>query len=156
MLLKLFLLFTVVPLVELSLLIKVGKAIGVMETVALVLITGIVGAYLAREQGLRVVREFQDSINRGDMPTHALIEGLLIVVGGVLLVTPGIITDFIGFTLVIPPTRKFIREYMERHLETKIQVGMQTPGSSAFYYSSSIRESHKTDKRHDDDDIIDV
>ena len=138
-------------------LIKVGTYIGTARTIALVVLTGVLGAWMAREQGLRVVREFNDAIQRGDMPANPLIDGLLIVVGGVLLVTPGILTDIVGFILVIPQSRRLIRTWLEKYLRTRVDVMTSRSGFSGFYYSSSFPEDDaERRKRDDDDDIIDV
>lgn len=165
MLFRLFILFTVVPLVELALLIKVGEHIGTSNTIALVMLTGIAGAYLAREQGIRVVREFADSVQRGDMPADPLLEGLLIVVGGVFLITPGIITDVAGFTLVIPQSRRKIRDFLAKFVKSNISVGSYARGKANFY-GAGQQQQYKNDKDFygagqrkkpkDDDDVIDV
>ncbi len=103
----LILLFTVVPVIELALLIKVGQHIGVAYTLGIVVITGIVGAYLAKLQGLLTLRRIQDDINQGIMPADRLFDGVLILCSGILLLTPGFITDMIGLMGLIPFTRRF-------------------------------------------------
>ncbi len=151
MLFRLFILFTIVPLVELALLIKIGEHIGVSNTIALVLITGFAGAYLARDQGLRVVREFTDSVQRGDMPADPLLEGLLIVVGGAFLVTPGIITDVIGFLLVVPQSRRVIRGFLASFIKSSVVVSSFTQGNVHFRSAGTQKK-----RNDDDDDVIDV
>jgi len=151
MLFRLFVLFTIVPLVELALLIKIGEHIGTSNTIALVLLTGFAGAYLARDQGLRVVREFTDSVQRGDMPADPLLEGLLIVIGGAFLVTPGIITDVVGFLLVVPQTRRVIRGFLAGFIKANVVVSSFSQGSVHFRSSGTHRK-----RDDDDDDIIDV
>lgn len=107
---RLLILFTLVPLIELFLLIKLGELIGVWATVMLVVGTGALGAYLTRLQGLRVLRQVQAEIQEGRVPTDGLLDGLLIVVAGAVLLTPGLITDAMGFILLIPPGRRLIRK----------------------------------------------
>jgi UPF0716 protein FxsA len=107
--LRLLLLFTLVPLVELYLLIRIGGVIGVVPTIAIVVVTGALGAALARRQGLGVLRRLQEDLAGGRPPTDALIDGLLILVAGAMLLTPGLITDAAGFLLLVPAGRKVVR-----------------------------------------------
>jgi UPF0716 protein FxsA len=106
---RLLLLFTVVPLVELYLLVKIGGLIGVWSTIALVLVTGVFGAALARQQGMGVLRRFEQALRGGEVPTEPLADGFLILVAAAVLLTPGLITDGLGFILLIPRTRAFVR-----------------------------------------------
>ncbi len=106
---RLLLLFTVVPLVELGLLIQLGRVIGLVPTIAIVLSTGFAGAALARWQGLATIRRVQTDMAAGRVPAEALVDGLLILVAGALLLTPGLLTDAVGFLLLIPPTRAAVR-----------------------------------------------
>ena len=119
----LILLFTVVPIIELSLLIKVGQYIGVIYTLAIVIITGVVGAFLAKLQGLLTLRRIQDDINRGIMPADKLFDGVLILCSGLLLLTPGFITDLIGFMGLIPVTRKLIKRWLSRKVKNMVSEG---------------------------------
>lgn len=109
MFLRLLILFTLVPLLELYLLIRVGDLIGVWPTVALVVLTGALGAFLTRFEGLRVLRKVQSEFQEGRVPTAGLLDGLLIVVAGAVLLTPGLITDALGFFLLLPPGRRVVR-----------------------------------------------
>lgn len=119
MLFYLFLLFTVVPLAELFVLIRVGQFIGALNTVMLVIITGVFGAYLAKLEGLRVFYSFQKEFNDGKMPTAPLLDGFLIFIGALLLITPGIVTDIVGFVLIIPITRSFIKYRLRIFIQNK-------------------------------------
>jgi len=132
MLARLALLFVVVPLLELILLIEVGRWVGLWPTIALVVGTGAAGAALARAQGLKTLWAFQKSSSSGQLPSQALQDGLAILVGGAFLLTPGLLTDLAGFLLLIPPTRRWIqrrvRQALIRRLEDgRIQVAMMTP-----------------------------
>ncbi len=120
MLLKLFALFIITPVVEMALLIELGKRIGTLQTIGIIVITGIIGASLAKNQGLQVVRNIKESMRSGQMPHNYLIEGILILVGGALLITPGILTDTAGFMLVIPWTRRLIRERLKKYFAGRI------------------------------------
>ncbi len=117
---RLFLLFTVVPVVELALLIKIGTVIGTMNTVALVILTAVVGAYLVRMEGIGVINRFQESVLQGKFPAEEIIDGAMILVAGALLVTPGVFTDLIGFLLVFPVTRRVMKELLMRYLRKRI------------------------------------
>jgi len=112
MFLRLLLLFTVVPLVELYLLVKLGTVVGVGPTIFLVIFTGALGAWLARRQGLDVLRRVSEDLSRGRMPTEALMDGALIVIAGAVLLTPGLLTDALGFVLLVPRTRAAIRKFV--------------------------------------------
>ncbi len=120
---KLLLLFTVVPLCEFYLLLTIDELIGLWPTVALVLCTGVVGAWLARAEGLRVLRHWQRSLVRGKVPEDGVLGGVLILVGGVLLVTPGVMTDIVGLLLLIPPTRRTIATMIRAQMEKRIRDG---------------------------------
>ncbi len=116
-------LFIVIPAVELWGLISVGKVIGGWNTVALVILTGMIGAWLAKQQGLQVIRLLQVQLSRGQMPTDVLIDGVLVLVGGVLLLTPGFVTDLVGFVLLIPYTRAILRHFLKKWLWSLISTG---------------------------------
>lgn len=120
MLLKLFALFIITPVVEMGLLIELGKLIGTLQTIAIIVITGIVGASLAKSQGLRVLGNIRESVQNGEIPHNHLIEGVLILIGGALLITPGILTDAAGFMLVMPWTRRLIRERVKKYFMGRI------------------------------------
>ncbi len=121
MLLKLFALFVVTPVVEMALLIELGKRIGTLRTIGIIVLTGIIGASLAKSQGTRIVRNIKESVNNGEMPHDHLIEGILILIGGALLITPGILTDAAGFILVIPWTRRLIRDRLKKYFMRRIE-----------------------------------
>lgn len=119
----LFLAFTVVPLLELYLLIGIGRQVGVLPTLGMVLVTGLIGAWLAKREGMRVIRNWRMATSQGRLPEDGILSGALVLVGGVLLITPGVITDVMGFLLLIPVTRRFIAARLRRGLERKMQAG---------------------------------
>ncbi|OJT27062.1 exlusion protein FxsA [Archangium sp. Cb G35] len=119
----LLLAFTVVPFIELYLLLAIGREVGFWPTVAGVLFTGVVGAWLAKKEGLRVLRRWQESLARGRMPDEGLVGGVLVLVGGVLLVSPGVFTDVVGLFLLFPPTRRLVAELVRRRLERRMAEG---------------------------------
>jgi UPF0716 protein FxsA len=119
MFLRLLLLFTLVPLIELFLLVKLGTVIGIGATVLIVICTGVLGAGLARWQGLGVLRRLTEDMNHGRLPADALIDGLLILIAGAVLLTPGLITDAFGFLLLVPRGRAVVRRRLAAHFEGK-------------------------------------
>lgn len=119
----LIVLFIVIPAIELWGLIAVGKVIGPWWTVALVILTGVVGAWLAKQQGLQVFRLVQLQLSRGQMPTETLIDGVLVLIGGILLMTPGFFSDAIGLILLIPYTRMIIRHLLKLWLWRLVSSG---------------------------------
>ena len=118
---RLFLLFVLTPLAELALLIYLGTLIGPWYTILIVVATGAIGAYLARSQGLATLARIRSSIQQGVMPSRELLEGVLILAGGLLLLTPGIITDAAGFLVLIPPTRRVIAQYLLALIRRRIE-----------------------------------
>jgi len=118
---KLMALFILVPIIELYILLEVGKKIGVFFTIAIVIITGAVGAYLVKTQGFNLLFRIKTKINSGIIPTDSLTEGLLVLIGGIFLITPGLITDTLGFLLIIPQSRLFIFKYVKRWIMHKIR-----------------------------------
>jgi len=120
---RLFLLFTVVPLVELYLLIAIGRILGPVPTIGLVLLTGALGAWFARLEGARVIRSWQEALARQELPKDGVIDGFLIFIGGVLLITPGILTDIAGLSMVMPPTRRVIARFVRAWFERQIASG---------------------------------
>ena len=114
---KLFLLFTLIPVIELSLLIKIGSYIGIMNTIVIVILTAIVGAYMVRMEGMGVMYRIQTSMQQGMFPGEELISGAMILVAGALLLTPGFFTDVMGFLMVIPVTRKYISNLIKKYIE---------------------------------------
>lgn len=135
---KLILALTIIPLVELYLLFAIGGKIGFLPTVGLTILTAVIGSALARRQAIEVWADWSESMQRLESPAHSVLEGLLILVGGVLLLTPGFLTDAVGFALLIPWTRKIVllplRSAIERHL-TKMRVVRF--GQSSFSRPSS-------------------
>jgi len=122
-LLYLFLGFTLIPIVELALIIEVGRRIGTVPTILLLILSGIVGAGLARYQGLRVWREFRQELYSGAVPQHGVMDGVLILVGAALLLAPGFLTDIVGFLCLLPVSRHYFKKLMRRRLERWLAEG---------------------------------
>ncbi|MFH1777021.1 MAG: FxsA family protein [Candidatus Omnitrophota bacterium] len=123
MLIYLILLFTIVPMAELALLLRVGQIIGVFNTLFIVVATGVTGAYLAKLQGLITLQKIQEDVNHGRMPGERLIDGVIIFCSGILLLTPGFITDIIGFMGLVPSTRDVFKQWLKKKLQDKINKG---------------------------------
>jgi UPF0716 protein FxsA len=120
---KLLLIFIVLPAVELALLIEIGRRIGTFETLAMIVVTGVVGASLARRQGLRVLSNVQAQLSAGEMPADSLLDGLMILIASALLVTPGVLTDVFGFLCLTPAFRGVLKREVVRRLERSIGQG---------------------------------
>lgn len=123
MLLKLLLLFILTPLVELAILVYLGIIIGFWYTILIVLTTGFLGAVMARKQGLKTISRIRSNLEHGVVPSNELFHGALIIVGGLLLLTPGLITDITGFALLVPQTRHFIGRRIVNLVRRKIERG---------------------------------
>ncbi len=123
MLLRLFLLFTLVPLIELYLLIRLGTYIGGVETIALVIGTGVAGGLLEKSQGLAVLDRMCAELNQGRLPAESLFDGLLILIAGAMLITPGLLTDGLGLLLLIPWSRQVFKSWLKRKIQEKISEG---------------------------------
>ena len=121
MLFKLFLLFTVIPFIELALLIKIGTMIGLFETILIIVITGMAGALMVRSAGVECLFRIQKNMDSGIIPTDDLFSGLLILVAGAFLLTPGLITDAAGFVLLIPVSRELVKKFLKKYVKLKVE-----------------------------------
>ena len=120
---RLLLLFIGIPLIEMALLIRLGELIGLWPTIGLVITTGVIGASLAQTQGFRVFAMIQGELNAGRIPTHHLVDGLLILIGGIVLLTPGLLTDILGFSIMIPWVRTQIKGWLIKKFTSMTQKG---------------------------------
>ncbi len=120
MLLKLFLAFTIIPFLEIFLLIEIGSHIGAFNTLIIVILTGLLGALLARHQGLKTMLKVRENLARGEMPAEHLLDALLIFLAGVVLLTPGFLTDLAGFILLIPKTRFHFKRWLRKKFDKLI------------------------------------
>ena len=127
---KLFLLFAVIPVAEIYVLVSVGGAIGVLPTVALVLLTALAGAHLARLQGLAVMMRIRENLAQGFMPAEELLDGLLIFLAGMTLLTPGFLTDIMGLLILLPATRNIFKRWLRK----KFDEWRQSPNVHITFY----------------------
>ena len=135
-----FILFLVIPIIEIFFLIKVGEVIGAFPTIILVVLTAVIGAGLLRQQGLSTLARFQQNLSTGKIPAQEMVEGIMLAVGGALLMTPGFVTDTIGFLCLLPFSRKFIAAKVIKRSSAKFTAGMSggfTGGAGGFYADSS-------------------
>lgn len=113
-------LFIVMPALEIGIFIAAGKAIGGLSTIILIIATGVLGAYLAKQQGLGVLNKVREQMSRGIPPGEALMEGLCVLVGGLLLLTPGFVTDMTGLFLILPWTRNMLKPFLIKWMRNRI------------------------------------
>lgn len=150
MLLRLLLLFLVVPLVELTLLLILGDVTDRWWVpILLVIVTGVVGAGLARRQGLQTLRRIQAELSQGKLPTDALLDALLIFLAGALLLTPGVLTDAVGVSLLIPPCRRFYKARLVAWLKTHFQLHVFPQGDQFGSDRSTVIDSYVVDPSDD-------
>ena len=142
MLARLILALTVIPLVELLILLKLAEAVSWGPTIALVIVTGVVGAALARREGVRALARIQEVANSGQAPTLPMVEAVMILVAGVVLVTPGILTDLAGFVLLIPPFRRRIARRAVDAISRRVVV--MHPGGFSSAVSGTQGETSET------------
>lgn len=126
------LLFFTVPLIEAYLFIVVGGIIGPLPTVALVVLTALVGAWLLRLEGWRTWIRLNQSLARGELPTQELVEGALLLVGGALLLTPGFLTDAAGLLCLLPESRRWLARWLLRRLAGRVELVQRTTFEGRF------------------------
>jgi len=117
---RFFLLFTLVPLLELYILIKIGSYIGAFQTVALVVFTALFGIVIARIEGLRKLQQIKQSLSQGIVPAEEMVDGVLIFVAGILLIIPGVLTDLFALVLLIPYTRTIFKRWLRRRFDRMV------------------------------------
>ncbi len=136
-------LFLVVPIVEIYLLLEVGGLIGALPTIILVVLTAVIGAGLLRQQGLSTLARLQQSMGQGKIPAQEMVEGILLAVGGALLMTPGFVTDTMGFLCLLPFSRTFIAKNIMKRSADKMKAGInaQASGFGGFYNTNDAQQS---------------
>ncbi len=168
MILRLLALFTIVPLIELALLIPLGQEIGLPATIALVLGTAILGAVLGKLEGARAWTRIKSDLNSGKMPADSILDGLAVLIAGIFLVTPGVLTDVFAILLLIPPTRAPMKAIAKKRFEKMTAgeggfgfmagpgFGASPPNSAQGGPSSPFGADPFKQSRDGDEDIIDV
>lgn len=151
MLLPLFLLFTLMPLLELWLLFQLSGMFGFWTTIFVVLLTGMLGAVLAKMQGWHTMFKIQNSLRAGQLPAKEMGDGVLILIAGVLLITPGVITDIVGLSLLVPPVRITVRKLLQIWLMKRVKI------ETAYFTQSSVQSpSRPADKNVVEGRVVDA
>lgn len=141
-------LLIIVPVVEIVVFVKVADAIGGWEAVGLLAAISVLGLWLVRNEGFVVLGRVRRELDAGRMPGGELVEGLLLLLAGLLLLVPGFVTDFVGLVLLFPPTRALVRNRVQRRFRSRVEVfGLGASGPSA---------PGSVPRRYDGDDVIDV
>jgi len=142
---RLFLLLTILPLVELFLLLLMGRYISVWFTISFVIVTALVGSLLLRFQGIQTFRNIQRDLQEHRMPTDSLLDGLFIFIAAILLILPGVTTDLVGLTILIPPMRQLYKTWLVRWFKAKFKLsGFAQPGRT------QVIDSHIVDSRSEE------
>ncbi len=142
----LFVLFIIIPIIEITVIMQVGALLGVWPTVAIVIFSAWLGAKYVRQQGLATMQNVQAKMAQGEMPSNEIVTGLMLLVAGVLLVTPGFVTDIFGLSLLIPSVRTAIASYVQKHIKVN-QFGTGatfTQGSAGNVYQHEAQEQSFT------------
>lgn len=150
---KLFILFAILPIIEIAVLVNVGEQIGGWNTVAIVIFTAFVGAFLVRKEGITTLTQAQQKMQTGVMPGQEMAEGLLLLVAGILLVTPGFITDALGLLLSFPLTRPFIAKSLMKQLTVNV-VSQQNGFQQGGFHQHTQRQDFHSRPRPSDEDVI--
>jgi UPF0716 protein FxsA len=122
MIFYLFLLFIVLPLVEILILVKIGMVTSFWVPIAIVIVTGVVGTALARREGWKVLQRMREDVRTGQMPADSLIDGFLVLLAGILFVLPGVLTDVVGIILLFPPTRQLVKRGVAAWFKRNVEL----------------------------------
>lgn len=146
--------FIIVPIIEIYLIVQVGAALGGWETLGLLVLDSIVGAWLVRREGFSILARVQAALGRGELPTDELIDGLLVLLAGALMLTPGFLTDGLGFVLLLPPTRAVVRTVLKTRFAGRVTVGGGAYGTpfGASFGGAGFTDVSGTDVTVDGDD----
>ena len=132
---KLLLLFILVPVAELAIFITLGEKIGLFATLGSIILTAFIGAYLTKSQGLKALNNYQQALAQGKLPHEEVMDGLMILIAGAVLLTPGFLTDAIGFSLLIPPFRKVVKAIIKDRLKGRVDVVSQNVNAATQNFS---------------------
>jgi len=158
LLLILFLFFTLIPLAEIYILIQVGQVIGTWDTVGLVIVSGIIGAYAAKTQGRQVIGQIEQQLRSGGEPSSIFLQALLVFVGGIFMVAPGFITDIFGMSFIIPVTRNLYVSVLKSLFNKGVNIGKihvyTGSASGGFGHTQEKPKAKRTLEK--DADVIDI
>lgn len=146
--------FLVVPIIEIYLIVQVDAAIGGWETLGLLILDSVIGAWLVRREGFSILARVQSALGRGELPTNELIDGMLVLLAGALMLTPGFLTDGLGFLLLLPPTRAIVRNALKGRFAGRISGGRGAYGATfgATFGEPGFTDVQWTDVTSDADD----
>ena len=116
-----FLVFIIIPIIEISIFITIGTNIGILNTIAIILITALVGIFLVRRQGIKLLFDAQKNLSQGIMPTEEIKGGIFLLISGLLLITPGFFTDCIGFAMFLKPVQNFVSSKARNYFDSRIR-----------------------------------
>ncbi len=150
---RLLLLFTIVPVIELTLLVWLGEQIGLWPTVGLIAATAVIGSALAHREGLSALARFRARVASGDVPGDELIDGILILISGAFLLTPGVLTDVVGFLGLLPPTRAIIKRIVSKRIKQSLLSGSV---SVSTWPPTPPPETRAEARVANDDNVVDV
>ncbi|MDF2375626.1 MAG: FxsA family protein [Verrucomicrobiales bacterium] len=126
---RLLILFITIPVLELCIFLMLGSKIGIPTTLAIIVITAVLGAWLTKSQGLKALTKYQAALSQGRLPHEEVMDGLLILIAGAVLLTPGFLTDAIGFSLLVPTVRDFVKSIAKAYLSGRVTVVGETMGA---------------------------
>ncbi len=116
-----FLIFIIIPIIEISIFITIGSNIGILNTIGIILVTALVGIFLVRRQGLKLLFDAQKNLSQGIMPKEEIKGGIFLLISGLLLITPGFFTDCIGFLVFLKPIQNFITNQAKKYFQSRIR-----------------------------------
>lgn len=137
----LFVLFIIIPIIEISVLMQVGELLGMWPTIGIVILSAWIGAKYVRQQGLATLQSVQTKMAQGEMPSSDIVTGLMLLVAGVLLVTPGFVTDIFGLSLLIPSVRQAIAASVQKHIKVNPHVAGNSAG--AGFHHGNVYENEE-------------
>ena len=126
---RLLILFITIPILELCIFWILGSRLGFPATLAIIVITAFLGAYLTKSQGLKALTNYQQALTQGKLPHEEVMDGLMILIAGAVLLTPGFLTDVIGFSLRVPNVRTIVKSILKQSLKNKVNIVSDTMGS---------------------------
>ena len=145
MFIKLLALFLLIPIIELFIMFKIGKVIGLEITILIIIITAIIGAKLTKVQGAKAIKNARSEIKGGKLPHKEVMDGIMIIIAGAFLLTPGFVTDIVGFSLLLPALRSNYQKLLLASIKTKI-----------LFAQSPINKQKKEGKSNDEPTIIEA
>jgi len=149
----LFILFIIIPIIEISVLMQVGEFLGLWPTIGIVIMSAWIGAKYVRQQGLATLQSVQEKMAQGEMPSSEIVTGLMLLVAGVLLVTPGFVTDIFGLSLLVPSFRQVIVASVQKHINLNAHVSGNTAGAN-FYHGNTYENEGFSHTPSPEDNVI--